>query len=210
MNDILKTVFLNNSVAEYITAAGIFAGGTIIILIVKRIISGRIVKQAGSEPIEPAEQALKKTVKTLFPFFLFLVFYLAVKTLKLSDSFSRGFGTASIIIFTFLIVRTLISSIQALLLNYIKGSENSEKMGIQFKAVRVLLNLVVWAIALVFLLDNIGVKISAVVAGLGIGGIAVALAAQTILGDLFGYFVILFDKPFEIGDFIIVNDKMGC
>ena len=62
---------------------------------------------------------------------------------------------------------------------------------------------------MVFVLDNLGVKISAVVASLGIGGIAVALAAQTILGDLFSYFLILFDKPFEIGDFIIVGDKMG-
>lgn len=58
-------------------------------------------------------------------------------------------------------------------------------------------------------MDNLGVKISAVVAGLGIGGIAVALAAQAVLGDLFSYFVIFFDKPFEIGDFIVVGDKMG-
>jgi small-conductance mechanosensitive channel len=47
------------------------------------------------------------------------------------------------------------------------------------------------------------------VAGLGIGGIAVALAAQAILGDLFSYFVIFFDRPFEIGDFIIIGDFMG-
>jgi small-conductance mechanosensitive channel len=47
------------------------------------------------------------------------------------------------------------------------------------------------------------------VAGLGIGGIAVALASQALLGDLFSYFVIFFDKPFEIGDFIIVGDKLG-
>ena len=74
---------------------------------------------------------------------------------------------------------------------------------------RGLINTMIWAIAMVFVLDNLGVKISAVVASLGIGGIAVALAAQTILGDLFSYFLILFDKPFEIGDFIIVGDKMG-
>ena len=44
---------------------------------------------------------------------------------------------------------------------------------------------------------------------LGIGGIAIALAAQTILGDLFSYFVIFFDRPFEIGDFIVIDDKSG-
>ncbi len=60
------------------------------------------------------------------------------------------------------------------------------------KEITTLITLVVWGIGLMFLLDNLGFKISAVIAGLGIGGIAVALAAQTILGDLFSYFVIFF------------------
>ncbi len=59
------------------------------------------------------------------------------------------------------------------------------------------------------MLDNLGFKISAVIAGLGIGGIAVALAAQAILGDLFSYFAILFDRPFEVGDFIILGEYLG-
>jgi small-conductance mechanosensitive channel len=58
-------------------------------------------------------------------------------------------------------------------------------------------------------MDNLGFNISAVIAGLGIGGIAIALAAQAILGDLFSYFVIFFDRPFEVGDFIVVGDKTG-
>lgn len=60
------------------------------------------------------------------------------------------------------------------------------------------------------LLDNLGFKISTVIAGLGIGGIAVALAAQAVLGDLFSYFSILFDRPFKIGDFLIVGDHLGA
>jgi small-conductance mechanosensitive channel len=73
----------------------------------------------------------------------------------------------------------------------------------------VLINIVVWVIGIVFLMDNLGFDISAVIAGLGIGGIAIALAAQAILGDLFSYFVIFFDRPFEVGDFIVVGDKVG-
>jgi small-conductance mechanosensitive channel len=63
--------------------------------------------------------------------------------------------------------------------------------------------------ALILLLDNLGFKISAFVAGLGVTGIAVALAAQAILGDLFGYFVIFFDQPFEVGHVIKVGDVTG-
>jgi small-conductance mechanosensitive channel len=73
----------------------------------------------------------------------------------------------------------------------------------------VLINIFVWVIGLVFLMGNLGFDISAVIAGLGIGGIAIALAAQAILGDLFSYFVIFFDRPFEVGDFITVQDKVG-
>ena len=68
------------------------------------------------------------------------------------------------------------------------------------------MNALVWIIGILFLLDNLGFRISTVVAGLGIGGIAIALAAQAILGDLFGYFAILFDRPFEVGDYVIVGD----
>jgi small-conductance mechanosensitive channel len=64
-------------------------------------------------------------------------------------------------------------------------------------------------LAVILLLDNLGFKISAFVAGLGVTGIAVALAAQTILGDLFGYFVIFFDQPFEVGHTIKVGDVTG-
>ena len=66
-----------------------------------------------------------------------------------------------------------------------------------------------WTIAVLIVLDNFGVKISTLIAGLGIGGVAIALATQAILKDLFGYFIIFFDHPFEIGDFIIVGDYMG-
>ena len=67
----------------------------------------------------------------------------------------------------------------------------------------------IWTVGVVFLIDNLGYDVTTLITGLGIGGIAIALAAQTILGDLFSYFVIFFDRPFEIGDFIIVDTKMG-
>jgi len=58
-------------------------------------------------------------------------------------------------------------------------------------------------------LDNLGVDITALVAGLGIGGIAVALAAQNVLGDLFASLSIVLDKPFVVGDFLNVDDFLG-
>lgn len=66
-----------------------------------------------------------------------------------------------------------------------------------------------WSMVLLLALDNLGVDVTALVAGLGVGGIAVALAAQNILGDLFASLSIVLDRPFVLGDFLIVDDKLG-
>jgi len=108
-----------------------------------------------------------------------------------------------------LVVGAIVSAVNFGLGKLVQDAANPELAKKQLKGISSLVNIAIWALALVFMLDNLGVKISAVVAGLGIGGIAVALAAQAVLGDVFSYFVIFFDKPFEIGDFIIVGDKMG-
>jgi small-conductance mechanosensitive channel len=68
---------------------------------------------------------------------------------------------------------------------------------------------VVWSIALLLILNNLGFDVTALVAGLGIGGIAIALAAQNILGDLFASLAIVLDQPFVVGDFVVLDDKAG-
>ena len=67
----------------------------------------------------------------------------------------------------------------------------------------------VWAIVLLVALDQMGFNITALVAGLGVGGVAVALAVQNILGDLFASLSIVLDKPFVVGDFIVVDQLRG-
>lgn len=69
--------------------------------------------------------------------------------------------------------------------------------------------LVLFSVLLLMVLDNLGLDITALIAGLGVGSIAVALALQGILGDLFASLSIVFDKPFEIGDFIVIDDMLG-
>lgn len=69
--------------------------------------------------------------------------------------------------------------------------------------------IVLWSLATLVALDNLGFNISTLMASLGIGGIAVALAVQNILGDVFSSVSIALDKPFVIGDFIVVDSYMG-
>src|SRR5215469_16341064 len=66
-----------------------------------------------------------------------------------------------------------------------------------------------WVFGIFIVLSNAGVDITSLITGLGIGGVAVALALQSILSDLFSSFAIHFDKPSLVGDFIMVGDKVG-
>lgn len=69
--------------------------------------------------------------------------------------------------------------------------------------------LVLWTVIMLLVLDNLGVDVTALVAGLGVGGIAVALAVQNVLGDLFASLSIVLDKPFTVGDFLIIDEYLG-
>ena len=71
------------------------------------------------------------------------------------------------------------------------------------------MRMTLWLVIGLMILDNLGVNITTLVTSLGIGGIAIALAVQAILGDLFASLSIMLDKPFAVGDFIVVGDAMG-
>lgn len=81
----------------------------------------------------------------------------------------------------------------------------SAALGLMFVSVQTIFIVIVVLIGL----SNLGVDIGALLAGLGVGGVAVALAAQNVLGDLLASLSIVLDKPFKVGDFILVGEDMG-
>lgn len=89
------------------------------------------------------------------------------------------------------------------------GDENTEIHLSAYSAVSITAKFVLWVVLFLLLLDNLGVNITALITGLGIGGIAIALAVQNILGDIFASLSIVLDKPFEVGDFIVVDGNSG-
>ena len=85
----------------------------------------------------------------------------------------------------------------------------SGSLGNAMAIIRLLVSVALFAIAGILILDNLGVNVTALVAGLGIGGIAIGLAAQGIFADLFAALSILFDKPFKRGDTIRYDNSTG-
>jgi small-conductance mechanosensitive channel len=87
--------------------------------------------------------------------------------------------------------------------------EDARAVGSAIGVITVLVNVVVWLLAAILILDNLGVNVTALVAGLGVGGIAIGLAAQGIFSDLFAALAILFDRPFRVGDVISYGTSTG-
>ncbi len=87
--------------------------------------------------------------------------------------------------------------------------DGSSTLGNAMALIRVLISIALFAIALIFILDNLGVNVTGLVAGLGIGGIAIGLAAQGIFSDLFAALAIMFDRPFRRGDLIRYGATTG-
>jgi small-conductance mechanosensitive channel len=153
--------------------------------------------------------AFEQKIKPFLNLLYFGVLYFSIKQLNFNPQIEKFLNVFFIVLLTFFGVRFLLSIITYSVETYwIKKEKDLSKKQV-LKGVITILNLVAWSIAIIILLDNLGIKVSALVAGLGIGGIAIALAAQTLLGDFFSYFIIFFDRPFKIGDFIIVGDYLG-
>ena len=189
MQEIFDQSFFGNSILGYLTSLAIFIASVVVIYAFKRYVLKRLKRWAESTNTTIDDLLINAIDKSLVPILYFGALYISLHTLVLSPEFKNGLRIAAIILFTLLAVRAVTSAVNFGLRSYLKRTDNLERGEKQLKGIRLLLNFVIWAMALVFLLDNLGVKISAVVAGLGIGGVAVALAAQAILGDLFSYFL---------------------
>jgi len=88
-------------------------------------------------------------------------------------------------------------------------AENRAALG-SLGIIRFIANVLIWTLVMLATLDNLGVNITALIAGLGIGGVAVALALQNVLGDLFASLSIALDRPFVVGDFLEVDTFLGA
>ncbi len=209
INDLLNRTFLQNSLQDYLIFAGVFLAGILMIHILKSIILNRLKSWSEKTHTTVDDFLIRMIEGKLIPLLYFGVLYLSAESLTLTPFAVKIINVSGIILLTFLGMRLLVALINYSLERYWVRREIDENRQRSLKGIITVIKTVIWGVGITFLLDNLGFEISAVVAGLGIGGIAVALAAQTVLGDLFSYFTIFFDRPFEIGDFIIIGEYMG-
>ena len=209
MPPLFNQSFLGNSTWQYLSAIIALIIGIIAVNIFKKIVSGKLKNWAIKTQRNIDDFFIAGIEKTIIPLLYYGSFYLAVTSLNLNSKLAKFSDNISIIIVTFFTIKIISSFLNFALSTYLKRKSAGESKLKEIKGISTILNILIWIFGIMFLLENLGFNIGTVIAGLGIGGIAIALAAQTILGDLFSYFVIFLDRPFEIGDFINVDNKSG-
>jgi small-conductance mechanosensitive channel len=209
LKDILETTFLQNRVLDYLVFLLAFVFGVLIVRIIKSIVLSRLRDWAKRTATTIDDFLIRIIEKAFLPLIYFGVLYLSTRTLTLNPTISKVVDVLGVILLTIFGIRFLVSLLSYSLQTYWLKKEKDEAKQRGIRGIVTVIKVVIWGVGLTFLLDNLGFKISTVIAGLGIGGIAVAMAAQAVLKDLFSYLAILLDRPFEIGDFIIVGDFLG-
>lgn len=205
----LTTIFLNNSLANYLLAVLFLVVVYFIIKLFDRFILDKIdllIKRFSQSFSKLLKNIIKKRIYPLLYILAVFLSFRQLKTLSQVDNFINFILMVLSVVFVVLIILDIISYS---LKKYWNKKERSEEQQKVLTVTLFLIKILVWLLAFIFVLDNLEIEITGLITGLGIGGIAIAFAAQTVLTDLFNYFTIFFDKPFDIGDFIITGEYRG-
>lgn len=210
MNSFLQRTFLDNPLESWIIAAGIAVGAFIVLKLAVRWIHWRVAAVV-SQTTSKVDDVLADVFGRTKGFFLLAVgAYLGARTLAFPEGLWVGF-TRVVVVIGFIQAGLWAAALVRSLLEAYRREQLADDpaAATTVGAMTFLLRLAVWAVVLVLVLDNMGVDITALITGLGIGGIAVALAVQNVLGDLFASLSIVLDKPFVIGDTLAIDEHMG-
>lgn len=209
MNDFWNYSILNNTVRDWSIALGIIIASIIALRLIQFFVIRRL--KALSERTQTTfdDFLIRSIQKSVMPLLYILAFYAGSHYLTLPTKALNILHVAVLVVITFFFLRIISSFVGYAFHRALVRHGKSKERERQSKGILLIVQVALWLIGILFLVDNLGYDITTLIAGMGIGGIAIALAAQTILGDLFSYLVIFFDKPFEIGDFVVVDDKMG-
>ena len=208
--EILDHTYYANTVKEYIVAAATFAlvaGG---FLVLRRVVVGRLKWLAGKTETKWDDLLVELLETIRAPECYLVAFYFATRPLVLPLWMDRGFRAAVILSVTYRVARILQkAAVFAIEEGLLKSHAKDATFAHSSMALSYLFNALIWSLAAIFALDNLGFSVSSIIAGLGIGGIAVALAAQAVLGDLFAAIAIYMDRPFVAGDAVKFGDTEG-
>lgn len=200
---------------DYLIAILVFLTSLVALKLFEKIVISRL-KTLSKKTENSLDDLLIDVVNDIGPLFYFVAaFFIAFQWLVAIDSVEKGVR----LVFVIVAAREFINAVARLskygTRRYLeKNKENNGAVDVEHAStimgmLRKALVVVLWLVLGTFILSNFGVNITSLVTGLGIGGIAIGLALQNVLGDIFSSISIFLDKPFKVGDFIQVGDDQG-
>ncbi len=210
MMDVLDKIYFGNTLQSWVLAVCILIAVFSALKIVQRVLISRLSKLAQATESQVDDLLVSMLKRTKFFILLVASAYVASSAILLKPSVEALWEKAFVLI---LIIQGGLWASAAVSFwlgrTMRKRMEQDASSATTISLLGFVARLVLWVIVLLLMLDNLGVNITGLVAGLGIGGIAVALAVQNILGDLLASLSIVLDKPFVIGDVISVDGLQG-
>jgi len=199
-----------NTVGEYLFALIVFIGLAIAFKLIQWIVLRKLAKLAEKTETD-IDDTLVRIVKSLRPgFYFFIAFFFAAQSLTFTPIGGKVLSAILVAWVAFQVVVAL-----QILIDYVIEKKFSDLDGdgepdngiVSFMSG--LIKAALWVVAVLMVLSNLGVNVTGLMAGLGIGGLAIAFALQGVFADLFAAFAIYLDKPFHIGDHIVVGKHRG-
>lgn len=208
MQSFLDLTFWNNTVLYYLIFLGSLILSIVVLIIFQHVLLKRLAVWAKKTPTVLDDLLVRTIKRYLMPIAYFGALYLNTKWLTIN---LPVLSIINVVTLAFMMIfgAVVLSAILVFLFNKFLEKKNKKVNKLSIKWFSVLIKIVIWVVMLLLFLDNQGVEITALVAGLGIGGLAIAFAAQAILEDVFSFVTIFFDRPFELDDFIIVDEHKG-
>ncbi len=205
VDELWSSPILGNPPIVWLVALVVAVFAFVLLVAVRRVVRRyeRRLKDASQGSL--VHVPLQVVSRTAMPFFVVLALFAGSRILTLGSTGDRVV-TSVITIASFWQVGIWAVAVASVWIE--RKRQRSTALG-SLRVVGVIVNGVIWSFVALLTLENLGIDITALVAGLGIGGIAVALAVQSIFGDLFASLSITLDRPFVEGDFLMVDDVLG-
>lgn len=202
--------FLGNSLADWASALGVTLLSWVVLRLAARVGISRLARLSRATEIRWDDILIGALQKTKGVLLLIIAVYLGSRPLDMPEELGTLLERLMVISLLIQAGIWITSGVKRwVAIEHEERAAEDASAVMTMSIIGVAIRIVVWSMVLLLSLDNFGIDVTALVAGLGVGGIAVALAAQNILGDLFASLSIVLDKPFVLGDFLIVDDKLG-
>lgn len=205
--EFLERSFFGNTGQEYLYALGVLVGALLFFKIFQFFIIKKLEKATKKTETDVDDFVISLVKSVRPPFYFFVSVYVALMSIDTTLLTRRVINIVVLLAVVYEAVLVLQKVIDYVVEKVTQGEEGKDKEIV--KLLGNILKFILWIVAILLVLANLGVNVTSAIAGLGIGGIAIAMAVKDVLADMIASFAIFLDKPFKVGQSIKIGNDSG-